>query len=605
MLLKNRYPIILSTLIFVFSLVLLFSGRSEFIFYANVSTPSDLKIKIEKKEYLFKSKRVKSIRLEKSNTYNFETVDYEKIKSISFDLKSKKDSKLRIYYALIKKPGFEPIYFNLNNVEFNENSKILELSNTLLVQGNNKLFTLKTSESLFNKLDYRSIFVLFVFALVLFFILKITDFNFFNQILFNARSLIVPFALLIIFCMALNMAVLSRYNGSPDENDHFLAVEYFKNNSKTPKKGTSEAVFSYNPSWNYSRVYNKELDYMLSGRFTSLFKGMSIENYKSARFFNVSLILLLFIVSILFPKYNIILIPFILTPQSWYIMSYVNNGALPLFLSFLLLIITEKNKRIFSDKFDNKNNVLFLMAIILGVILLSKRNYLIFAFSYVMYIFFLSNVNLTQFKLNGIKLYKPLLLVITVAIAVFGLRVGAIKILNKTTPALTENVEEFYKKSQENRDKLFKNGRGGEAMFGSYLISTKKWIKASYNSFNGNYGYMQYESSERHYNKLLVVHIFVLIILAYFFRKNYSIELLAYLCIFLVVGGLLFFASSYLYSYKYDYQPQGKYLLPILPVLGMLIYKCKVDTKILMLVGIVLFSFSAYSFVFKGILNLQ
>ncbi len=612
MLLKNKYPLAISLITFVVSIIVLFSGKSNLSFYISVDAPTDLHVTIEKKDYLFKSKSTSSIRLEKANTYNFQSVDYENIENLTLSLNhdSKLNSKTRLYYALLKKPGYHPIHFNINEIELGKNTQLIGLSNILVTGGKNQSLTLKTNNALTSKIDSTGILINFIFSTILFLILSISNFNTFKSLVYTPRFLIIPFVLLIIFCVALTMAVQSRYNASPDEHDHFLAAEYYKKNSKTPKKGTDEAVFSYNSTWNYSRVYNKELDYLLTGKFSDLFKKMSIQSYKSIRFFNVSLILLLFVLSLVFPKYNIIFLPFVIAPQPWYIMSYINNGALPLFLSFLLLIITEKNKEFFHVDFNTnkKKYLLFLLGVILGAILLSKRNYLIYGFSYLVYIFFLCNDYSISFELSlkkYIQLYKPLLIIISIALVTFTVRIASIELLNDEPAVLSENVQDFYKKSQENRAQLFKTGRAGKDHYGSYFESTKKWISQSYNSFNGNYGYMQYSSSKKHYNKLLIIHILFIILLAYYSVKNYSKELLVCSLILIGVAGLLFFASSYLYSYMYDFQPQGKYLLPMLPVLGLFIYKCNINTKILAFSVIILFFFSMYSFVFTGILNLK
>jgi len=603
-----KYPLLASSFFFVISIIILFVGEPTLNFYVSVDTPSDLHITIEKRDYLFKAKNTNSYKTKGSNTYNVISTNYNNIKNLSLTFNSKNDSKIKLFYALLKQPGYQPIHFDINQIKLGGETQLINISNTLSTIGKNQKFTLNSDKLMNPKIDFRAILMLFLFSIILFLILAIFNFKSLINISYSPRSLLIPFALLTTFFIALNMAIESRYNTSPDEKDHFLAAEFFKDHSKTPIKGSNDAIFSYNSTWNYSRAYNKELDYLLTGKFSNLFKKMPIESYKSIRFFNVSLIFLLFIVSLLFPQYNIILLPFVIAPEPWYIMSYVNNGALPLFLSFLILIITEKNREIFSLNFSStkKKYIIILLGLILGAILLSKRNYLIFAFSYIIYLFFLCNNNLTELNFKkSIQLYKPLLLIISIAFTIFIVRIVSIKAFNNNSPVLTENVQSFYKKSQNNRARLFDTHRAGKDRFGSYLESTKEWLKGSYKSFNGNYGSMQYFSSSKYYNRLIIIHILIIFLLSYYAITNYSKSILISFIILISVASLLFFASSYIYSYNYDFQAQGKYLLPILPVLGMFIYKCKINTKFLLLVTLILFSFSAYSFIFKGILNLK
>ena len=75
---------------------MLFTGKSNLSFLISVDAPTDLHVTIEKKDYLFKSKSIKSVRLHKSNTYNFATVDYENIKdlTLTFNRGSKSNSKI-------------------------------------------------------------------------------------------------------------------------------------------------------------------------------------------------------------------------------------------------------------------------------------------------------------------------------------------------------------------------------------------------------------------------------------------------------------------------------------------------------------------------------
>ena len=66
------------------------------------------------------------------------------------------------------------------------------------------------------------------------------------------------------------------------------------------------------------------------------------------------------------------------------------------------------------------------------------------------------------------------------------------------------------------------------------------------------------------------------------------------------------FAASYIYSYLHDYQAQGRYVFPVLPVFGLFLYKAYTaftnrKIRILsMLLFISVFMLGLYSFIFIG-----
>jgi hypothetical protein len=69
-------------------------------------------------------------------------------------------------------------------------------------------------------------------------------------------------------------------------------------------------------------------------------------------------------------------------------------------------------------------------------------------------------------------------------------------------------------------------------------------------------------------------------------------------------------ASSYIYSYKYDFQPQGRYLFPIMPILGFTLYKLKENSggkftnQFVFPVSAILFFVGIYSFIFIGLASI-
>lgn len=114
-----------------------------------------------------------------------------------------------------------------------------------------------------------------------------------------------------------------------------------------------------------------------------------------------------------------------------------------------------------------------------------------------------------------------------------------------------------------------KNHRMREKGVGlSEILFEKTWLKGSVTSFFGVYGYLNIWPSK--YFSQVLLFMFTLITVMTFKlvgrsptgRADYVMP------ISLSIGFITVIAASIGFSWIYDYQPQGKYLLPILPILA-------------------------------------
>lgn len=410
---------------------------------------------------------------------------------------------------------------------------------------------------------------------------------------------LIPLFLLIIFISSLALAIVSRTNASPDELDHFYAAEYFKTHIDTPPEKVDAASYTYNTQWGYSRVYQLGRNYLLAGQFSNIITD-NIPTYKSVRLFGVFLIFLFLLLSISYTKQAVILLPFIMTPQAWYVFSYVNDDYFPLFLSFLIFFITETSKdQVFKNEKYNLKVILklILLGFLLGNILISKAHFLIVGAVYILYIFgetlALSDKKTYHTLLSSLQ--KPLL-ILSLGVSILGIR-HLMSIFQEQRYSANDMSAQFYQQIELNRKQFFETTiKTGQEMFLDYISMMPNWLESTYKSFNGVYGYMEYLSSEWVYSSFKILHLLLLLQLIYFLRKKYTQSKFIYFTLLCGVLLGLVFASSYLFSFSYAYQPQGRYLLPFLPVFGLVLSKLELPKRNLMVIFFLLFILSLYSY---------
>jgi hypothetical protein len=165
----------------------------------------------------------------------------------------------------------------------------------------------------------------------------------------------------------------------------------------------------------------------------------------------------------------------------------------------------------------------------------------------------------------------------------------------------------FYNQSQTNLNNHLAKGISGKERFASYFTMMKNgWIITSFKSFCGVYGFMKYRATHWYYMLFAIAFALFVILLFVLIIKSKDKDLIYWSFILFAFLVSIIFSSSYLYSYRFDYQAQGRYFFPFLPVLGLFLHKVyttftnrKVVTwSMILLMSI--FMLSLYSFIFIG-----
>jgi hypothetical protein len=137
-------------------------------------------------------------------------------------------------------------------------------------------------------------------------------------------------------CLIAAMAYLSPYNKHPDEFAHAAAAKYYERNWLPPEicqEGTEHTYSIYGSS----RLNSKEVVYFLAGKFSAIIQLFVKKPYVRYRLFNVFLFL---VIIILFHKQKdtrYLIVPFVISPQIWYVFSYFNSDAFSLFMALAVV----------------------------------------------------------------------------------------------------------------------------------------------------------------------------------------------------------------------------------------------------------------------------
>lgn len=421
--------------------------------------------------------------------------------------------------------------------------------------------------------------------------------------------------------LAVCMAALSAFDAHPDERFHVAAGAYYVDHWLPPRATETDLAASLS---RYGFTYLGEIDAtdLLAGRLASLLPA-SIPEYLRFRAFNL---LLFGILVVVYWRRREPFAPFVLlllTPQIWYVFSYFNNDALPLFLSLLLVDAAFGARAPLADALTAPWRRAALLPIIgagvlAGLLVLTKSNYLPFL-GFLIFLAFWQTFGLAAaaagvgtavihlartrsfITMSAGALHACLAVGATataalvvpqlwrsratrvqvargagialVALAVFGPPLAYDRAVNGSGPekagALGVIAEKHaaaeFRPSDSSRADSFFGLRLRDKGVGLHELLLKPWswpVKTE-QSFTGYYGYMKIRGPVVYYVAIFVVY---LLLLGYTSRAillrgdRLEKELLVVAALF---GGGVIVLSLY-HSWINDFQAQGRYLFPVL-----------------------------------------
>lgn len=374
--------------------------------------------------------------------------------------------------------------------------------------------------------------------------------------------------------LVINLAWQADYNIHPDENAHIASVEYFSQYWDPPKIGDARTLNTYQYPWALSRLDDLGISYFLAGKFRYIIQLIFENKEFIARAFNAFLFLLFFVLS-KNKRLLLFLTPLLCTPQIWYLYAYSNRGGFVLFLSIMLawqLVNKQSSLNTFlqdNNHFSDWKTILF-PSLLLGILSIEQTNYvlfILFLFSVLLWrlIFFIQH--------KKIFIYKCFIFMLAAA-SIYGLRHGVDLLINghnkydQRMAYAEEHAEPNFRPSIASTKDSYHGLRLRDKGVGfTELFSPPwDWHSMSFKSFVGFYGYYAEFSPKWYYTYILLIWAIVLIVIFrhMVFKADWRYKLFSLLSYTAIFGGLL---MSLLFCWLYDFQPQGRYTFPIIPII--------------------------------------
>lgn len=421
--------------------------------------------------------------------------------------------------------------------------------------------------------------------------------------------------MLAVLAVVVRMATVSAFNAHPDEKDHVSAGKYYMEYWDPPKVGDPRAEGAYS---NYGISYLHQLDavYFFAGKFARLLLPLAGTDYLALRLFNVTLLGILMLLFWRLPwEARPAFLPLFISPQIWYIFSYFNGDALPLFCSFLVVYflarilgtvqgqgLTQSGSRCFHTPLR------FLgLGATLGVIAVSKQNY------YVFLAFFAGCITLVAWlgQTGGLP-WRRLLLILGLALAIFGARWGVTAWVDRQQPVdavarMAEQVAAEDKKPSKivaGQAYWGINMRGQGVTWQQMFTGEWKWHVFTLRTSFGVYDYLKIETKPLVYYRYMFYLVCALLglTLASIAWSGWEGRAMAALWVCCV---LLTLFQSFWHSWTADFQAQGRYFFPILGMTGCLMVRfwrqLAAVRPALWALGFVMWGMSLWSFVSVGL----
>lgn len=421
-----------------------------------------------------------------------------------------------------------------------------------------------------------------------------------------------PLLFAIVLVLVVAMAMLTRRNIHPDEYVHLDAAQYYSSHWAPPDVTDPDIAHTYSV-YGVSRLNSPELAYFLTGKFAQLTSVFPLPGFLNLRLFNLALCTLLLLYVVKIKEHRYIAAPLLISPQLWYVFSYCDSDAFALLLTFFIacqfaLPASMLNVHLESREKKAVIRTVFLVLLFAAMFLL-KKNYwffIVFIFGY-----FLWRLLFLISREDRRHVIKNMTILTLLAVSVAGLRIAGDYAVNgwdrseKMSQIREQLSHPFYKPStplEEKHPFLYRKARGASL---KEIIVVDRWFERSYQSAFGIYGYFTATADDTYYDLVrpLATGFLLFLMVAVLFRGGLSGNLLLFL--FCGCSGAVIAASLY-HSWTADFQPQGRYLFPIIPALSIVLYHSRnlMQDALFRMCLVGMFLLSTYSFLFVGMMQL-
>lgn len=400
------------------------------------------------------------------------------------------------------------------------------------------------------------------------------------------------------------MAGLSETYGHPDEDVTAAAIDYYVKYWGLPNFSEQEALDSFS-NYGSTRLGEQSIYYFLAGKIGWILKNI----FRINAYYRGLNVLLFCILCGLYFKYGKkcpwMIFGILFSPQLIYIFSYATSDAWDYFLSYIaIFMILYKdsifNKALQHEKLLGKFGGLITEGIIFGLLFLGKKNYyIVFLLAFVILLIRWLKRRKTMLMAKYMLALLMFLLIIISRMSLDTVVYNGNK--SKVLSEISNNVVGEEEKASISETIKLKDS--GVPLY--ELLSEKDFLEISFKSFCGYYGWMRYESGFFYYMFVFTIYIGLVVVhyreaIKFKYVRGYIQLLIGW-----ILGAVLVFLSL-INSWIYDFQPQGRYILPAIIVVMWIssLIKSKDLREKQMQHVFLLSALSFYSFIYYGLFNL-
>ena len=404
------------------------------------------------------------------------------------------------------------------------------------------------------------------------------------------------------------IALWSRFNAHPDEYLHFESARYFASHWLPPALDDPAAEPSFG-HYGVSYLQNLDAAYFLMGKFMALIPPSVTSRETAGRLFNCLLFMGLSLWLVVRLGSSFAPAVLILTPQIWYIFAYVNGDAWALAVSLVTIGLLADETSVVSRFLCREQPGPITGGIVFGacltLILLAKHNY------YPLFAFVVLGTSWRCFVWSPpvpVRLFARRAALVAAVVAGLYLPLSLIQNTANRFQLARIQIEQAEKFAAPMfKPSAIAAGRGapliGVRNHGTSFLDVlnSDWTTRTFQSFCGVYHWMSLPSPQLYYYGMGAGYLALLGVLAVAMRRAPgSDRLFCLLTLSLALGQVLL--SAY-HSWVADFQPQGRYLFPILPLLAFVLHRYRqwLPAGVLNMLFGSMFALSTFSFVFTAL----
>lgn len=423
---------------------------------------------------------------------------------------------------------------------------------------------------------------------------------------------LVPLCLAVVLALVAAMATVSKVGAHPDELVHILAGDYYQHHILPPPVGADEIRPTYS-QYGVSRLHSGEAAYFFLGKFARAFHALGLQSFMTQRLFNICLWALLFFLALARSDFRLLMVPALLSPQIWYIFSYVNSEAFAVFV--MMLAVWQLGSpdstwnRLLAGEPGRGRPVwaaVLYLGLLLALLLLLKKNFDFFLLFSGLYVFWRVAFGHTRLNRSNLRRIAAVLLV---GLGLFGAVRGVDSYVNgfhkgeKMLLARYRMAEKLWNPGTplEQRHPYLQMRDRGVSL--RHMLQVDRWGAKSFRSAVGMYGFTAVSASYPYYRLFQYMGIFFLLAVSAAVLARGGLAGISLWALTLGTACALIGYACY-NAWTTDFQPQGRYFLPIVGMLGLFFLEARAYLFRSLLTPLAcagLFLLSLYSFIWVAL----